>query len=142
MTTNPDAIVVGAGPAGLVGTVRPRARGPLAATLGAGVRGVRRGREVRLPARGHGNSLPRFHLAWGTGPEVVRIFLEPVQVVLAHRHQVDEIEDGAAAGVLGIVLAPSQTARGVASNRDRVGEFEHRAAAVVVTSGGIATTST
>ena len=29
-------------------------------------------------ADGHGNSVPRFHLTWGTGPEVVRIFAEPV----------------------------------------------------------------
>ena len=28
--------------------------------------------------QGHGNSVPRFHLTWGTGPEVVRIFEEPV----------------------------------------------------------------
>jgi len=27
-------------------------------------------------ADGHGNSVPRFHLTWGTGPEVVRIFAE------------------------------------------------------------------
>ncbi|MDR6015092.1 hypothetical protein NQD76_25515, partial [Escherichia coli] len=29
-------------------------------------------------ADGHGNSVPRFHIAWGTGPEIVRIFAEPV----------------------------------------------------------------
>ena len=28
---------------------------------------------------GHGNSVPRFHATWGTGPEAVRIFKEPVQ---------------------------------------------------------------
>src|ERR1700758_1417135 len=46
-------------------------------------------------ALGHGNSVPRFHLTWGTGPEVVRVFLEPVlagerrgAVRFAHRHQV------------------------------------------------------
>jgi predicted oxidoreductase len=97
-------------------------------------------------ATGHGNSVPRFHLTWGTGPEVVRVFLEPVEaaerggkVVFAHRHRVDEllVEGGAAVGVRGAVLAPSREARGVASNRDEVGEFEFRAGAVVVTSGGI-----
>ncbi|RAG74240.1 FAD-binding dehydrogenase, partial [Burkholderia multivorans] len=31
----------------------------------------------------HGNSVPRFHLTWGTGPEVVRIFREPVQAAEA-----------------------------------------------------------
>ncbi len=97
-------------------------------------------------ATGHGNSVPRFHLTWGTGPEVVRIFLEPVEaaeragtVRFAHRHQVDElvVDDGAVVGVRGTLLAPSTEARGVASNREAVGDFELRAQAVVVTSGGI-----
>ena len=97
-------------------------------------------------ASGHGNSVPRFHLTWGTGPEVVRVFLEPVMkaveqglVTFRHRHQVDEIvvEEGAAVGVRGTLLAASAEDRGVASNRDRVGDFELRAQAVVVTSGGI-----
>lgn len=97
-------------------------------------------------ADGHGNSVPRFHITWGTGPEVVRVFLEPVEaaekagtVVFAHRHQVDElvVEDGAVVGVRGTVLAPDEAARGVGSNRDRAGDFELRAQAVVVTSGGI-----
>jgi uncharacterized protein len=97
-------------------------------------------------ATGHGNSVPRFHLTWGTGPEVVRIFEEPVLaaeakglVTFGFRHQVDEliVEDGAVVGVRGTLLAPSDTERGIASNRDAAGEFEQRAAAVVVTSGGI-----
>lgn len=97
-------------------------------------------------ATGHGNSVPRFHLTWGTGPEVVRIFAEPVEaaeaqglVQFAFRHQVDElvVEDGAVVGVRGTVLADDDSARGVKSSREAVGDFEHRAAAVVVTSGGI-----
>lgn len=97
-------------------------------------------------ATGHGNSVPRFHITWGTGPELVRIFLEPVeaaeragQVTFGHRHQVDEliVEDGACVGVRGSVLEPSTEPRGVKSSRVKVGDFEHRAAAVVVTSGGI-----
>ncbi|NLG54190.1 MAG: FAD-binding dehydrogenase [Rhodococcus sp.] len=97
-------------------------------------------------ANGHGNSVPRFHIAWGTGPEVVRVFREPVLravadglVTFAYRHQVDEliVEDGAAVGVRGTVLEPSTEERGVASSRTAVGEFELRARAVVVTSGGI-----
>ncbi|HZY75702.1 MAG TPA: FAD-binding dehydrogenase [Jatrophihabitantaceae bacterium] len=97
-------------------------------------------------ATGHGNSVPRFHLTWGTGPEVVRVFLEPVLdaarrglVEFRHRHQVDAliVEDGAAVGVRGTVLEPSAEPRGVASSRVGVGEFELRAQAVVVTSGGI-----
>ena len=97
-------------------------------------------------AQGHGNSVPRFHLTWGTGPEVVRIFQEPVEdgerrglVDFRFRHQVDElvVEDGAVVGVRGTVLEPSDELRGVASSRARVDDFEVRAAAVVVTSGGI-----
>jgi hypothetical protein len=58
---------------------------------------------------------------------------------LAHRHRVDEIlvENGRVVGVRGSVLASDGMERGVASNRDVVGEFEFRAPAVVVTSGGI-----
>ncbi|MGD6753018.1 FAD-binding dehydrogenase [Streptomyces sp. BH105] len=97
-------------------------------------------------ATGHGNSVPRFHITWGTGPEVVRVFREPVLaaaerglVDFKYRHQVDEliVEDGAAVGVRGSLLEPSDAARGVASSREKVGDFELRAKAVVVTSGGI-----
>ncbi|MEU4414798.1 FAD-binding dehydrogenase [Nocardia salmonicida] len=97
-------------------------------------------------AAGHGNSVPRFHLTWGTGPEVVRVFAEPVEraetaglVRFAFRHRVDEliIEDGSCTGVRGSVLEDTDLDRGVASSRTTIGEFEHRAAAVIVTSGGI-----
>ncbi|MBJ8345447.1 FAD-binding dehydrogenase [Antrihabitans sp. YC2-6] len=97
-------------------------------------------------ADGHGNSVPRFHLTWGTGPEVVRIFAEPVLegekkglVTFQFRHQVDDliIEDGAVVGVRGTVLEPTDLERGKASSREAVGQFEFRAQAVVVTSGGI-----
>ena len=94
-------------------------------------------------ARGHGNSVPRFHITWGTGPAIVDVFarrLAPGKLVrFAHRHRVDEliVEGGAVVGVRGAVLAPSSTARGVASSRDTVGEFEFRSDAVVVASGGI-----
>ena len=97
-------------------------------------------------ADGHGNSVPRFHLSWGTGPDVVRVFAEPVLeaeqrglVEFRFRHQVDEllVEDGAAVGVRGTVLEETDLERGVASSRVSVGEFEVRAGAVIVTSGGI-----
>ncbi|HEX4008859.1 MAG TPA: FAD-binding dehydrogenase [Solirubrobacteraceae bacterium] len=97
-------------------------------------------------ALGHGNSVPRFHLTWGTGPEVVRVFREPVLaaerrglVRFAFRHRVDEliVEDGAVIGVRGAVLEPTALERGVASSRVQVGAFEHRAPAVLVSSGGI-----
>ncbi len=94
-------------------------------------------------ARGHGNSVPRFHITWGTGPGLVDIFAKRVQgsalVRFAFRHQVDEliVESGAVTGVRGTVLEPSSAARGVASSRKALGEFEFRASAVIVTSGGI-----
>ncbi|GAA2368682.1 FAD-binding dehydrogenase [Gordonia sp. LUNF6] len=97
-------------------------------------------------ADGHGNSVPRFHLTWGTGPEVVRIFAEPVLeaekrglVTFAFRHRVDDliVEDGAAVGVRGRVLEPTETARGVPSSRTEIKDFELRGGAVIVTSGGI-----
>jgi predicted oxidoreductase len=97
-------------------------------------------------AGGHGNSVPRFHITWGTGPEVVRVFREPVLegasrglVTFHYRHQVDDIivENGAAVGVRGTVLVPSTQRRGAESTREAAGEFEMRAQAVVVTAGGI-----
>jgi predicted oxidoreductase len=94
-------------------------------------------------AQGHGNSVPRFHITWGTGPAIVEIFarrlVEHPNVRFAHRHQVDElIVDGAAVtGIRGTVLEPSSEARGVKSSRNAIGEFEFRAQAVIVTSGGI-----
>jgi predicted oxidoreductase len=97
-------------------------------------------------ASGHGNSVPRFHITWGTGPEVVRVFREPVLdgvtnglVTIRYRHQVDEliVENGAAVGVRGTVLVPSTQRRGVSSSRERSADFEFRAQAVIVTSGGI-----
>lgn len=94
-------------------------------------------------ARGHGNSVPRFHITWGTGPAIVEIFARQLRdrstVRFAHRHQVDEliVENGAVTGVRGSVLEPSTEPRGVASSRTVVGQFEFRAPAVIVTSGGI-----
>jgi predicted oxidoreductase len=94
-------------------------------------------------ARGHGNSVPRFHITWGTGPAIVEIFArrlrEKATVRFLHGHPVDEliVEDGAVVGVRGAVLEPSTASHGVASSRNTLGEFEFRAAAVIVASGGI-----
>ncbi|GBE67906.1 KsdD-like steroid dehydrogenase [Mycobacterium sp. MFM001] len=94
-------------------------------------------------ARGHGNSVPRFHITWGTGPALVEIFARRLRdrstVRFAHRHQVDEliVENGAVTGVRGSVLEPSAEPRGVPSSRKVVSQFEFRAPAVIVTSGGI-----
>ncbi|KAL8365451.1 hypothetical protein RB595_004318 [Gaeumannomyces hyphopodioides] len=96
---------------------------------------------------GHGNSVPRFHVTWGTGPEVVRRFADPVQeaekkgiVEFRFRHRVDEIvvdDKGRAVGVKGKVLEDDDVPRGVRSSRTVVGDFELRGAAVLVSSGGI-----
>ncbi|WP_222193595.1 FAD-binding dehydrogenase [Modestobacter italicus] len=97
-------------------------------------------------ATGHGNSVPRFHVTWGTGPGVLAPFLRRVAdaaarglVTVRHRHRVDGLvlTGGAVTGVRGAVLEPSDVARGEASSRTEVGEFEYAAQAVVVTSGGI-----
>jgi uncharacterized protein len=93
-------------------------------------------------ARGHGNSVPRFHITWGTGPGLVDIFarrLTGPRIQFAHRHRVDElvVSDGAVVGVRGAVLEPSDAVRGAPSSRNSIGEFEFRAQAVIVASGGI-----
>ncbi|WP_174548144.1 FAD-binding dehydrogenase, partial [Nocardiopsis dassonvillei] len=97
-------------------------------------------------ADGHGNSVPRFHITWGTGPGVVAPFERRVRaaaerglVSLRFRHRVDElvVTGGTVTGVRGAVLAPSGVRRGEASGREAVGDFEFSAQAVIVTSGGI-----
>jgi len=97
-------------------------------------------------AIGHGNSVPRFHVTWGTGPGVLAPFVARVRegvaqglVELRFRHRVDALSTsgGAVDGVSGAVLAPSTVGRGEASSREVVGDFALSAPAVVVTSGGI-----
>jgi uncharacterized protein len=97
-------------------------------------------------ATGPGNSVPRFHLTWGTGPAVVAPFVRRVRdaqrrgsVELRFRHRVDalSVTAGTVDGVSGKVLAPDGSRRGGATSREEVADFELHAAAVVVTSGGI-----
>ncbi|MFF0475743.1 FAD-binding dehydrogenase [Streptomyces sp. NPDC004284] len=97
-------------------------------------------------ANGHGNSVPRFHITWGTGPGLVAPFERAVRagaarglVDLRFRHRVTGLgrTAGAVDTVTGEILAPSTAARGTASGRDATGTFELRAQAVIVTSGGI-----
>ena len=96
--------------------------------------------------KGPGNSVPRFHLTWGTGPGVVAPFERRVNqavdrgnVTLKFRHRVDAltVSSGAVVGAQGAVLESSGVARGQASSRVQVGEFAFRAQAVIVSSGGI-----
>lgn len=97
-------------------------------------------------ATGHGNSVPRFHITWGTGPGVLEPFLRRVRaaeerglVSIRCRHRVTGLSTSAGAvdGVRGEVLEPSDVSRGEPSSRAVAGEFDLRAQAVVVTSGGI-----
>jgi len=97
-------------------------------------------------AEGHGNSVPRFHIVWGTGPGIVKPFEDKMRVAMERglvdyrpRHRVDEllIDNGAVTGVRGAELVRSSAARGEASSRDMVGDFEFYAKKVLVTSGGI-----
>src|SRR4051795_2882494 len=97
-------------------------------------------------ADGHGNSVPRFHITWGTGPGLVEPFERRVRaaaasgrVTFAFRHRVDELVEtaGAVTGVRGHVLVDDGAERGRPSSREEVGVFEIAAQAVVVTSGGI-----
>ncbi len=97
-------------------------------------------------AIGHGNSVPRFHVAWGTGPAVVALFATPVKAAEAagrvrfrFRHRVDALTrgNGAVDGVQGAVLAASDVPRGAPSPREVVGDFAFKAQAVIVASGGI-----
>ncbi|MEV0563110.1 FAD-binding dehydrogenase [Dactylosporangium sp. NPDC050588] len=95
------------------------------------------------PADGHGNSVPRFHITWGTGPGVVEPFARRAQasplVEIRFRHRVDALlkTGGTVTGVSGAVLADSSVARGQTSSREVTGEFSLSAQAVIVTSGGI-----
>ncbi|SIT87392.1 FAD-binding dehydrogenase [Edaphobacillus lindanitolerans] len=97
-------------------------------------------------ADGHGNSVPRFHIVWGTGPGIVMPFRDRIrrgiQQGLIHylpRHRVTEIisGNGGVTGVRGERLAPSDAKRGVATSRDVESLFEVQGGAVLVTSGGI-----
>ncbi len=97
-------------------------------------------------AEGHGNSVPRFHIVWGTGPAILQPFEEKLHKAIEDglvdyrpRHRVDEllVENGAVLGVKGAILEASNVGRGEASSREVVGQFIEIAEAVVVTSGGL-----
>jgi len=97
-------------------------------------------------AMGHGNSVPRFHVSWGTGPGVVEPFERRAreaqtsgQLTFRFRHRVDALTltNGAVDGVTGSILEPDDVARGKSSSRKIVGDFKLQAQAVIVASGGI-----
>ncbi|WP_417586554.1 FAD-binding dehydrogenase [Pararhodobacter oceanensis] len=97
-------------------------------------------------AHRHGNSVPRFHITWGTGPGVLAPFLRLarqhevsglLQFAFRHRATALTVEGGRVAGVTGEILEPTEVARGEASSRVVAGDFSATASAVIVTSGGI-----
>ncbi|TKB35205.1 MAG: FAD-binding dehydrogenase, partial [Mesorhizobium sp.] len=97
-------------------------------------------------ASGHGNSVPRFHITWGTGPGVLEPFVLRVReaqkrglVEFKFRYRVNEITrtGKTVTGVRGDVLEPSTVERGRKSSRNVAGDFELHAQVVIVASGGI-----
>ncbi|KJQ55809.1 FAD-binding dehydrogenase [Microbacterium sp. SA39] len=97
-------------------------------------------------ALGPGNSVPRFHITWGTGPSIVAPFIAAVEqgeregrLTVLPRHRVSEliITDGTVTGARGDVLTTSGSARGAESSREVIAEFEIVAGATIVSSGGI-----
>jgi len=97
-------------------------------------------------AGGHGNSVPRFHIVWGTGPGIVKPFVDKVKQAMKEgfidfkpRHRVDEFvqQEGEITGISGTVLAETFINRGEKSSRLGIGEFSYQAKAVIVASGGI-----
>jgi len=92
------------------------------------------------------NTLPRFHVTWGTGPAVLAPFIararqaeQQGRLEFRFRHRVDElvVERGAVVGARGAVLEATPVERGSRSSREVVGDFELRAPVVIVASGGI-----
>lgn len=97
-------------------------------------------------AHGHGNSVPRFHLTWGTGPGVLEPFLRRVgehkakgRITLKFRHRATNLikTDGVVTGVAGDILEPTTVERGRQSSRLVTASFELSASAVIISSGGI-----
>lgn len=94
-------------------------------------------------AHGHGNSVPRFHLTWGTGPGVIAPFVARAEALaksgaltFGFRHRVTEL-DLKARRVAGQVLVESDAPRGVSTSREAIGAFEAEGQALILTSGGI-----
>lgn len=97
-------------------------------------------------AHGHGNSVPRFHLTWGTGPGVFEPFLRRVRehqaqgrITFKFRHRATSLikTNGAVSGVAGDILEPTNAERGQKSSREITGSFELTANATIVSSGGV-----
>ena len=97
-------------------------------------------------AMGHGNSVPRFHVTWGTGPGIVEPFERRAReaekaglLTFKFRHRVDAltITNGTVDGIAGAILETDPVERGQSSSRKVTDEFTLRAQSVVIASGGI-----
>jgi predicted oxidoreductase len=97
-------------------------------------------------AMGHGNSVPRFHVTWGTGPDMVEPFARRAReleksgrLTFKFRHRVDALNftNGTVNGISGAVLEPDPVERGQSSSREVIGDFTLHAQSVVIASGGI-----
>lgn len=97
-------------------------------------------------ATGHGNSVPRFHVTWGTGTGVVEPFVLRARaaakaglITFKFRHRVNALtrSAGIVDGVEGEILEPSSVERSAKSSRTVVGSFALKAQAIIVTAGGI-----
>ncbi|MGB6954095.1 MAG: FAD-binding dehydrogenase [Bradyrhizobium sp.] len=97
-------------------------------------------------AMGHGNSVPRFHVTWGTGPGMVEPFEHRAReaekaglLTFKFRHRVDAFtfQNGSIDGIQGVILETDPVERGQSSSRQVTGDFTLRAQAVIVASGGI-----
>lgn len=97
-------------------------------------------------AMSHGNSVPRFHVSWGTGPGVVAPFERRARnseasgrLTMQFRHRVDAlvVTNGIVDGIAGSILEPTTVERGKSTSRHVIGDFSLRAQAVIIASGGI-----
>ncbi|MFL1422170.1 MULTISPECIES: FAD-binding dehydrogenase [Staphylococcus] len=97
-------------------------------------------------ASGHGNSVPRFHITWGTGPGLINPFIDYVlkkekegQFRFLSRHQVThiDIQNNQIKGISGNILEPSDVNRGEPSSRKIVETFAYDVDDLVISTGGI-----
>ncbi|HHQ1541286.1 TPA: FAD-binding dehydrogenase [Staphylococcus aureus] len=97
-------------------------------------------------ASGHGNSVPRFHITWGTGPGLINPFIDYVlkkekegQFRFLSRHQVThiDIQNNQIKGISGNILEPSDVNRGEASSREIIDTFAYDVDDLVISTGGI-----
>ncbi|ROI00035.1 FAD-binding dehydrogenase [Chryseobacterium daecheongense] len=97
-------------------------------------------------ASGHGNSVPRFHVSWGTGTGVIKPFVQKAYeakekglLQMKFRHRVTGLirENDTIVGIQGDILEDDDKDRGVVTNRNVIDQFEYKADQIVIATGGI-----